>query len=89
MQLKVYSIFDEKAKCFGQPFFMAHNGMALRAFSDLVADKSTSINKHPGDYKLYCLADYDDNSGEFASLPQPEFLAHASDFVNDAVIERS
>lgn len=86
MELKVFSIFDEKGKCFGQPFFMAHNGMALRAFSDLVGDKQTTINKHPGDYKLYYLGEFDDNSGELSSLAQPEFLAHASDFISQTSI---
>lgn len=80
MELKVFSIFDEKAQCYGQPFFMAHNGMALRAFSDLVQDKQSNVNKHPSDFKLYALGVYDDNSGVLVSHPQPEFLANATDF---------
>lgn len=83
MLLKVYSIYDEKAKCFGQPFFMAHNGMALRAFSDLIQDKNTMVAKHPSDFKLYVLGEFDDNSGGLSTLAQPEFLSNALDFVND------
>lgn len=81
MELKVYAIHDAKAKCFGQPFFMAQNGQAIRSFSDLVNDKQSMVSKHPGDFKLYCVGSYDDNSGEFVSAAQPEFLANASDFV--------
>lgn len=83
MTLKVFSIFDEKAKCYGQPFFMAHNGMALRAFSDLIQDKNTTPGKHPSDFKLYCLGTFEDNSGELSSLAQPDFIAHAIDFIQD------
>lgn len=81
MILKVFSIFDEKAAVYGQPFFMPHNGQALRAFSDLVSDEKSSVNKHPEDYKLYVIASYDDCSGGFVSLPQPEFLANATDYL--------
>jgi len=82
MKMKVYSVFDEKAKVFSPPFFMPHNGQAMREFGDLAVDKSTVIAKHPSDYKLYCLAEFDNVSGGFVGLPQPEFLAHASDFVD-------
>lgn len=83
MELKVFSIFDEKAKVFSNPFYMGHNGQALRAFSDLVQDKQSSIAKHPGDYKLYLLGTFNDVSGKFTSLNETEFLAHASDYIAD------
>jgi len=80
MLLNVYSIIDEKAKCYSAPFVMPHNGQALRAFGDLVQDKTSAIAKHPGDYRLYKLATWDDHSGQFSSS-KPEFLAAAIDFI--------
>jgi len=80
MQTKVFAIFDVKAKSYGQPFFVPHNGIALRMFSDLVVDDKSSISKHPEDYKLYYLGEYDDVAGNFTSVPTPDFLANASDF---------
>jgi len=82
MVLKIYSILDVKGSIYGQPFFMTQNGLALRAFSDLVEDPKTTVNKHPEDFKLYELGTYDDCSGLFVSLPKPEFLANATDFIN-------
>lgn len=82
MELKVYAILDVKASNYGQPFFMAQNGLALRAFSDLVDDVKSTVNKHPEDYKLYELAVYDDCAGTFTTLPKPNFLANATDFVS-------
>lgn len=81
MTMLVYSIFDEKAAVFGVPFFMKNKGIALRAFGDLIKDGNTSINKHPDDFKLYYLGEFDDNSGSLVSCKQPEFIAHAVDFV--------
>lgn len=85
MKLYVYAIHDIKAICFSNPFFVAHDGIALRMFGDVVADKNTSIAKHPGDYKLYKLAEYDDVSGRFVSLDVPSFMANASDFISAEV----
>lgn len=81
MKLQIFSIYDEKAAVFSPPHCMAHRGQILRAFSDLVQDPQTSINKHPGDYKLYALGEYDDCSGKLTSFDSPEFLAHATDYL--------
>jgi len=82
MQLNVFSIFDKKAKCYSNPFFMPHQGQALRAFADLVADKNSAIAKHPEDYSLNKLAEYNDVAGTFVPLT-PEWIANAVDFVEN------
>lgn len=81
MKLKVFSIYDEKALVYRNPFFMAHDGQALRAFGDLVGDKDSEVAKHPEDYTLYRLGEYDDCSGVFESLKAPVFMSRAVDFV--------
>lgn len=92
MTVSVYSIFDVKGKSFANPYFMLHDGQALRAFSDVVEDKSTVIARHPSDYKLYKIGTYDPTSGVLVGLPVPEFLANASDFakveVKDALSDK-
>lgn len=75
--LKCYSIFDDKAQYFNVPFFSASEGIALRDFGDLCNDSRSVVSRHPEDYHLYCLAEFDDDKGLFTSLPQPVFVAHA------------
>lgn len=82
MKLKVFSIFDEKAQTFSRPMLMVHKGEAIRAFQDVVADKSSMIAKHPDDYKLYCLGSFDDVSGKMEALDIPEFMNNATDFLD-------
>ena len=53
MIVKVFSIFDDKAQIFANPFFMPHTGMATRAFSGLVNDGQSNVAKYPSDFKLY------------------------------------
>lgn len=85
MIMNVYSIFDDKAKAYAQPFFLLQHGQAIRAFGDEVGNPQSSINKHPSDYHLYLLGEYDDISGKFKSLDSPIFLSHGVDFVKDVV----
>jgi len=80
MKLQVYSVFDIVAKVFSQPFYMASTGQALRGFGDEVNNPNSMLSKHPGDFKLFKLAEFDDNTGKFISI-EPEFLCNAVDFV--------
>lgn len=86
MTTNAYSIFDEKAVAYGVPFFMASNGLAIRAFADLVDDNRSSVNKHPGDYRLYKIGTYNDVTGVLTSII-PEFISHALDFANKSAVQ--
>ena len=82
MVTKIFAIHDDKAQCFSNPFFLPHRGLAIRNFSDLVVDPQSNVSKHPSDFKLYQIGEYDDCSGGLSPLAQPEFIATASDFLN-------
>ncbi|QXP08360.1 MAG: nonstructural protein [Arizlama microvirus] len=82
MVIKVFSIFDDKAQIFSNPFFMPHTGMATRAFADLVNDGQSNVAKHPSDFKLYQIGEYDDVSGLLTAVPQPVFVNAAVEFVD-------
>lgn len=62
MKLNAYSIYDRKALQYHAPFFTHTDGSALRAFSDLANDMQTNIGRHPGDYVLYRVGQYEDSS---------------------------
>lgn len=81
MKLKVFSVYDEKACAFSSPFNMAHKGQAMRAFQDLIQDGKSMVSKHPGDFKLYELGEFDDNSGKYVNQAQPVYICIGSEFV--------
>lgn len=81
MKLKIYSIYDEKALIHDKQFFMAHNGQAIRAFEDAAKNSDSYINKHPSDYKLYCLGILDNVSGIIESNAIPEFIISAQEVI--------
>lgn len=81
MKLKAFAIFDVKSDSFHTPFFFPATGQAVRAFTDLVADKSTLVARHPSDYKLVQIGEYDDSRGYLSALESHISLGFASDFV--------
>lgn len=59
----VYSIFDDKAQAFIGPMVFNSPGLALRAFTDICNDKNHPIGKHPTDYSLFRIGEFDDSKG--------------------------
>lgn len=70
--LNMYSIYDEKANVFNTPFFAVSDGVAVRQFTDLVADNRSVVCAHPEDFSLYRCACFDDVS----ALVTPELPVH-------------
>lgn len=85
MKQKVYSIFDEKAQAYMRPFYFNHHGEALRAFQSSCSEKDGNLSKFPGDFKIYCLGEFEPISGKFTSYKEPIFLANATDYVKEVV----
>lgn len=77
MILNVYAIFDTAAKAFATPFFMHNDGLAIRAFSDNVNTSDTMIAKHPDQFYLYRLGQFDDQTAMFTQDEAPESLGCA------------
>lgn len=80
MTLLMFSIFDNKADAFNTPFFMAARGQAVRAFQDLVNDGQSAISKHPEDYKLCLIGEFNVLDAEFTPAGVVS-LGFGSDFV--------
>ena len=83
MKLNVYSIHDKAANAFTQPFFMHNDGLAIRAFQDNVnAAEENNISKHPEQFSLWKLAEFDDNSGVITPLSSPDHISGGIELVN-------
>lgn len=75
-KINIFAIFDKKAVSYLAPFYFPQKGQAIRAFEDSINDTNSVFNKHPEDYALYKLGEYDDQSGIIKST-QPEFIEEA------------
>lgn len=81
MDMKVFSVYDTKAMCYGVPFFMGSVGAAVRAFGDLAADAQSTVSKHPSDYILFQIGEFEDGKGTLVAVSPVRNLGFASDFL--------
>lgn len=79
---KIFSVYDTKAEAFNTPFFMSTLGQATRGFADEVNNPNSLLSKHPEDYTLFELGEYDDSNASFTLLPSPKNIGLALEFVN-------
>lgn len=85
MIYQVFAVKDDKAAAFALPFFLPRMEVALRSFKDAMKDPKHDMSRHPEDYSLWCLGEFDDNLG--AMMPvEPVLVARAADEVAKAPI---
>ena len=82
-KLKVYGIVDLKTGIYDRPQF-AHTQLAfLRMWEETVNEdgpQATMIARHPEDFQVYEIAEWDDVKGEITPLPVPISLGKASEY---------
>ena len=63
--MRLYSIRDAKTQAFSTPFFQQNDETALRMFRDELhgSNGPSMLSKHPEDFDLYCVGDWNDTSG--------------------------
>ncbi len=61
----IFTVYDEKAAVFLPPFVVPTLGLAKRAFGDCINSSEHQFGKHPGDYSLFLLAEFEDTTAEF------------------------
>jgi hypothetical protein len=81
MRYKIIAIRDRAVDAFGVPIFVANLGGAIRSFGDEVkrVDPTNNMNKHPEDYDLFHIGDYDDSTAEFHPI-RPVQIAIGKDY---------
>lgn len=76
--MKIVAVHDAALACFLNPFVVPHIGGAIRSFMDEAKNPESPVHKHPEDYDLYLIGDYDTDTGMIT--PQvPMQIASATD----------
>lgn len=76
-KMSLYAVLDTKAGAFNNPNPIISRGAAIRAFTDAIASGNSDFSKHPEDYVLFCLGEFDNNTGVITPLPAPESVIGA------------
>lgn len=83
MILKIFAVYDRKVEAYLQPMFMQTVGQAVRGFSDACKDDKSNLSKHPEDFVLEQLGEFDDHSGEIRQIAEiHKICAEARDHIN-------
>lgn len=83
MGLKIFSVYDSKVEAYLPPHTLRSTGEALRVFAELSNNPEVEFCKHPGDYTLFELGEWDETTGLIALYEAKRNLGLARDFKKD------
>ena len=66
MKLQAYTIYDVASGTYMRPFYSEADGQAIRGFKDIAQDENHEVGKHPEDYTLYRIGDFNTVTGKMA-----------------------
>lgn len=83
MIMKMFSIYDSKAKAYFPPFYCPAAGVAIRNFATAAGDESHEFHKHAADYTLFQIGEFDDATAIVQSLEANINLGTALEHIGD------
>lgn len=81
MKFVAASIFDTKAKFYSAPFFVHNKATAQRAFADIAKTKDHAVGRNPGDYILFIIGEFNDETAEMVHYATPDNCGLAAQYV--------
>lgn len=88
MKHHIFTIFDSAAEAYLPPFILHAEGIAIRTFTDCVNDPSHQFSKHPADYTLLKIGEFDDSKGLIVPLQTQKPLGNGLAFVASSKDEK-
>jgi len=67
MTQQLYTVYDQKAEAYLQPFATNTHGLAERMFAEMVNTPGHQFNRFPEDYVLYHIGTFDTATARTAS----------------------
>ena len=81
MKMGLYSIEDIRVDVFKPPFAQLNNAEAIRNFENLCKNPDTDLYRHPDDFRLVRVGEWDDDTGT-PTANEKVTLSWAKDFSN-------
>lgn len=77
----IFTLRDKKAAAYSPIFVHPTIGLAEREISDLANNPESTLHKHPADYTLFAIGQYDDLEANLKSYDKPQFIAEVTDLI--------
>lgn len=75
----VFTVRDSAANLYNPPFYARTAGQAQRDFDHMIQNGEGAAQAHPGDFELYMLGTYNDETGEFNIMAHAELIRRGKD----------
>jgi len=85
--IEFFSVYDAVAERYIDPFPCPNAGVALRSFEEACRKEGHAFTKHPEDYSLWHIGQFDPELGVLEGM-KPRKLAMASSFVRTEPFEQ-
>jgi len=77
--MRVYSIMDRKMREYGQLSTFPNDETAMRAVQDGVRGSNSTVEKHPTDFDLMCVGQFDVDLGVLQQMSgEPRFVENVA-----------
>lgn len=80
--MKMFSIYDSKGQFYDKPMFLRTKADAIRGWTELANDQKTTIAKHPADFTLFEIGEFNDLTGVVTMYDAKQSIGTALEFVN-------
>lgn len=81
MILECMSVYDNKARAYLPPFYVAHVDVGIRHIANAVNDPAHQFARNPDDYALYHLGAFADDTGAHSFFQEPRQLGMVSRWI--------
>ena len=71
------AVYDSAVGVYFQPFFARSRAEAIRSFVDVANKDGHPFSNHPGDYTLFIIAEWDEESGRISQKDSYDCLGSA------------
>lgn len=76
---QLYQLYDRKAQLTAGPIMAAHRAAPIvRAFHELLGDKTSEPGKYPEDFDILHIGSQDEETGKITPIEKPEAIAMGS-----------
>lgn len=82
MKLLVCSVYDNAVGAFLQPFFQRSRAEALRSFKAAANSPEHNFHQYAGDYSLFILGEFDEDTGRFVQYEAHDNLGTALEHID-------
>lgn len=79
----LFAVFDHKSKMYSAPFPHVNKMTAMRGMQDQLRNPQDPMRINAGDYELFRIGEFDDETGGLIAQVPAEPIVYLSDLVED------